>query len=206
MTQGHPFMRQLLIALCAALMNGPAFAQPAASPTNCFPPPISDCGKGAVRGVTSGVEWGAWWVEHNFDWQRVHWYRAPGATVVMPAPGLADPLAFATELWRLNLGAGTVRNCITGPHPEARPACLAMIAASELSRPPPIFYNVAAATAADGTRPGYKLTAAGALATDGTRHRAGAWCECWRGAAKPGATQYCLVTQTASYSACKRQP
>lgn len=198
----RPTMIHLALTIASLLLFGAsAFAQPA---SHCFPPPISDCGKGAVRGTTAGVEWGAWWVERNFDWARVHWYRAPGASVVLPAPGLSEPIAFATELWRLNL-SGAVRNCAS-PHPAARPACVAMVSASEASRPAPIFYNVSTATAADGTRPGYRLTATGTLAVDGTRHLAGAWCECWRGAVKPGATQFCLVTQTASYAACRRLP
>lgn len=189
------------LLLCGAAQAQPA---PAPAPVNCFPPPISACGKGPVRGMVDGVEWGAWWAERAFDWQRVHWYRLPGANVLLPAPGLADPQGFAAELWRLNLLGGNVRHCIASPHPTARPACLAMLAASEQTRPPPILYDVDRASALDGTRPGYRLTATGALALDGTRHRAGAWCECWRGAAKPGATQYCLVTQTASYAACRR--
>lgn len=170
----------------------------------CFAPPISDCGKGAVRGVTDGVEWSAWWVERNFTWARVHWYRAPGATVVLPAPGTSSPTAFAAELWRLNIG-DVMKSCDAAPMPqEAFSACNAMRLAAAKSYPPEILYAVDRATSADGTRPGYKLSSAGALVADGTRHKTGTSCECWRGAIKPSASQYCLVTLTQSYTVCKR--
>lgn len=173
----------------------------------CFPPPVSDCGKGAVRGVTGGVEWSAWWAERAFDWVPVHWYRAPGAAVTLPAPGAASTAQdFAQALWRLNAGEG-LRRCGTSAASSAsiRAACEAMRSAVEATKPAPILYNVDRATSTDGTRPGYRLiSSTGALVADGSRHKAGAWCECWRGAVKPGASQYCLVTQTQSYSVCKR--
>jgi hypothetical protein len=79
-----------------------------------------------------------------------------------------------------------------------------MILASDRTLPPAILYNVDRSNRKDGTRPGYRLSASGALVTDGQQHRSGAWCECWRGAIKVGTTQYCLVTKTASYAACRR--
>ena len=185
--------------LVALLLAGAAQAQAA-----CFPPPIDTCGRGPVRGVTAGVEWGAWHAERNFDWTLVHWYRLPGAAVVVPpaasAVGLKD---YAAALWAANLGGAAVRSCLS-PHPEAVPACNALVTAAAATRPPAILYEVDRATAADGTRPGFRLSATGALVSDGTRHRAGAWCECWRGAVKPGAAQYCLITRTTSYAACRR--
>ena len=192
--------------LGAVLLLAAAQQATAQTANTCFPPPISDCGKGAVRGVTDGVEWSAWWVERDFGWARAHWYRAPGATVILPAPGTAStPQGFAAELWRLNLGS-TARSCDKVPiDPVALPACNAMFRAAAQTMPPPILYDVGRATAADGTRPGYRLSSTGALVSDGTRHKTGTWCECWRGAVKPGASQYCLVTQTQSYAVCRRE-
>lgn len=126
--------------------------------------------------------------------------------MILPAPGAAGTAqAFAAELWRLNAGDG-LRRCGSSAAASAsiRAACEAMRSALDATRPAPILYSVDRATDSDGTRPGYKLSSTGALVSDGTRHRAGAWCECWRGAVKPGASQYCLVTQTQSYSVCKR--
>lgn len=188
----------------ALLLAGPAAAQ-----ITCFPPPIDTCGKGVVRGTAAGdVEWAAWWVEQDFDWRRVQWYRLPGTPMITPPlpPGVLTAKDYAATLWRANMGAA-MRSC-TSPHKEAVAACNAMVLASEATRPPPILYDVDKATSADGTRPGYKRTATNQLAADGTRHRAGAWCECWRGALKPSVTgsQYCLVTNTASYSVCRRLP
>lgn len=182
------------------LLAGSTHAQ-----VTCFPPPVSDCGKGAVRGVTDGVEWSAWWVERNFTWARAHWYRAPGATVILPAPGISSQTAVAAELWRLNIG-DAMKSCDAVPMPqEAFSACNAMRLAAEKSYPPEIRYAVDRATSADGTQPGYKLSSTGALVADGSRHRTGAACECWRGAVKPSASQYCLVTQTQSYTVCRRE-
>lgn len=87
----------IITALIFSMLAATAQAQQA-PPNTCFPPPVSDCGKGAVRGVTEGVEWSAWWVERDFDWKREHWYRAPGATVILPAPGISSPIAFAAGL------------------------------------------------------------------------------------------------------------
>jgi hypothetical protein len=148
----------------------------------------------------SGVEYTAWWIEQNFDWSLVHYYKLPGFAISTPPPGTLSIKDYAIALWKANIQPG--RSCMT-PHPEAVGACNAMYKAAGASRPPEIWYDVAASTAKDGMRPGYKLVN-GALALDGTRHLSGAWCECWRGAIKPSTTQYCKVTKTESYAACVR--
>ncbi len=158
----------------------------------CFPPPIDTCGKGLVRGSTDGVAWVAWWIEQDFEWRRVHGYFIAD---VASAP---DPLAAA------NVADGTLRSCHAAPHKQALAACRALTEASDRSLPPAILYDVDRATGKDGARPGFRRSAVGALQTDGQRHRAGTWCECWRGAVKLGTTQYCLVTRTESYAACRR--
>jgi len=186
------WLLSLLLALPLA-----AWAQP-----SCFSPPVDPAGKGAVHGTTGGVEWSAWWCEVKFDWVLAHWYRLPGYAVITPPVGASGVKDYAAAVWRANVGANS---CYTNPHPAGRPACAAMQIAAEASKPLPIFYNVNVATATNGTRPGYRLNA-GTLTTDGIRHLAGAWCECWRGAVKAGSAQYCLVTNTESYAACVRQP
>jgi len=186
-----------LLALVLSLFTLTASAQT----IPCWPAPIDSAGKGAVHGTTNGVEWSAWWCVVNFDWSRVHWYRTSGAVVITPPPGTSGIKAYAQALWSANI---TTHNCSTNMHPEAALACAEMNKQSMASRPPDIWYDVAAATSKDGTRPGYKLSSTGALVLDGTRHLAGAWCECYKGAVKPGATQYCLVYKTTSYAACVR--
>jgi len=196
----HPIKGMTNAIVAAFLLAEVAQAQP----LNCFPPPIDTCGKGVVRGTTDGVEWIAWWIEANFEWRRVHWYRLPNEPTSMPQPGASsakDPAGAASAATAAN---GRMRSCNEAPHKEALAACRAMNLASDRTMPPAILYNVDRANRKDGTRPGYRLNAIGVLVTDGQRHRAGAWCECWRGAVKSGSTQYCLVTKTASYAACRR--
>ena len=187
------------IALIFGLSAGMAQTVSQALPT-CLPPPVDNCGKGPVHGTVEKVEYMAWWVPLNFEWALQHWYRLPGFSVHAPSPGASSVKDYAIYLWPHNVEAD--RSFVT-PHPAAGPACNAMYAAARLTRPPEIWYDVMAATAADGKRPGYKLVN-GALVLDGTRHLAGAWCECWRAAVKPGTTQYCKVTKTESYAACRR--
>jgi len=186
---------------CIAALLMPIGAQ--AQPLDCFPPPIDTCGKGVVRGVTDGVAWTAWWIEVNFEWRRVHWYVLLGSPAAQFGHGASSPddAAAATERSRAN---ATVRSCQVAPHKEALAACRAMTIASDQTRPPPILYDVDRSDTKDGTRPGHRLTLIGRLVPDGKRHRVGAWCECWRGAVKSGKTQYCLVTKTESYAACRR--
>lgn len=172
-----------------------------AQPFNCFPPPIDTCGKGAVRGSTDGVEWAAWWIEADFEWRRVHWYVLLDAPTAPPGPVASSARGDAGAVSEAD---GTLRSCTVAPHRQALAACRAMIEASDKTRPPAILYDVDRANRKDGTRPGYRRTSIGALITDGRRHRAGTWCECWRGAVKSGTTQYCLVTKTESYAACRR--
>jgi hypothetical protein len=171
---------------------------------NCFPPPIDTCGKGVVRGTTDGVEWTAWWIESNFEWRRVHWYRLLDGPTTPTEPGASSAQSRAGAVSAGNGANSRMRSCNVAPHKEALAACRAMTLASDRTLPPAILYNVDRANRSDGTRPGHRLNAIGALVTDGTRHRTGAWCECWRGAVKVGTTQYCLVTETASYAACLR--
>ena len=175
-----------------------------AQPFNCFPPPIDTCGKGAVHGTTDGVEWSAWWIEVKFEWRRVHWYRLLDGPTALPESSASSAKDHGGAAQAANVGNGRMRSCNLAPHKEALAACRAMTVASDRTMPPAILYNVDRATSRDGTRPGYRLTAVGALVTDGQRHRAGAWCECWRSALKSGSTQYCVVTKTTSYAACRR--
>jgi len=189
-------MKHILALVLSLFALGAAAQAPA-----CWPPPIDTAGKGAVHGTVNGVEWSAWWCVKNFDWARVHWYRLPGATVIAPAPGASGVKDYAISLWNANIKD---RGCTASVHPEAVPACNAMFAASSVSRPPDIWYDVAAATSKDGTRPGYKLSSTGTLVADGTRHLAGSICDCPAGSVKPSSTQYCLVYKTTSYAACVR--
>ena len=190
-----------VVALTVAITPGMAAH---AQPLNCFPPPIDTCGKGAVRGSTEGVEWVAWWVERDFEWRRVHWYFIDGGAATPPARGARSALEPTSAASAARNAGGKLRSCHESPHKEALAACRAMTAASDLTIPPAILYDVDRAPGKDVTRPGFRRTAVGALLTDGQRHRAGTWCECWRGAVKLGTTQYCLVTQTESYAACRR--
>lgn len=190
----------LTTAFVAALtLAGGAQAQP----FNCFPPPIDTCGKGAVRGSTDRVGWVAWWVERNFEWQRVHWYFLLDNPAGLPGPD-AGSAGNAGAASMAGVAAGALRSCHAAPHKEALAACRALVEASDRTLPPAILYNVERARSKDGLRPGYRRTAIGALIVDGQRHRTDTWCECWRGAVKLGTTQYCLVTQTESYTACRR--
>lgn len=175
-----------------------------AQPLNCFPPPIDTCGKGVVRGTTDGVEWTAWWIESKFEWRRVHWYRLIDGPPVPLDPGASSAKGRAGSVSAPDAANDRMRSCDVAPHKEALAACRAMILASDRTLPPAILYNVDRSNRKDGTRPGYRLSANGALVTDGLQHRSGTWCECWRGAIKVGTTQYCLVTKTASYAACRR--
>lgn len=193
-------MRLTAVFALALLAHTAALAQP----LNCFPPPIDTCGKGAVRGSTEGVEWVAWWVERDFEWHRVHWYFLGEGATAPAAPGAIAALEPAGILSAASIASGKLRSCHVAPHTEALAACRAMTVASDLTMPSAVLYNVGRATGKDGARPGFRRTAVGALLTDGQRHRAGAWCECWRGAVKLGNTQYCLVTQSESYAACRR--
>lgn len=196
---GRSLLKRLTVAFALSLLASMA-AQ--AQPLNCFPPPIDTCGKGVVRGSTDGVEWVAWWVERDFEWHRVHWYFVGEGAATPAAPGAsAVP---AGVLSAATIDSGKLRSCHASPHKQALAACRAMTAASDLTLPPAILYNVERATGKDGARPGFRRTVVGALLTDGQRHRAGAWCECWRGAVKLGTTQYCLVTATESYAVCRR--
>ena len=170
---------------------------------NCFPPPIDTCGKGAVRGTTDGVGWVAWWVESNFEWRRVHWYFLLDNTAGLPGP-IAGSAGNAGAASAAGTTTGAIRSCHAAPHKEALAACRALVEASDRTMPPAILYNVERTASKDGMQPGYRRTAIGALVTDGQRHRRDAWCECWRGTVKLGTTQYCLVTQTESYAACRR--
>lgn len=192
-------MRRLSVAIALIFSIGAGMAQTNQTLT-CLPPPVDNCGKGPVHGTVNRVEYMAWWVPQNFEWALQHWYRLPGFVVHAPSPGASSVKDYAIYLWQRNVEAG--RSCVV-PHPEAVPACNAMYAAARLTMPPEIWYDVMSTTAADGKRPGYKLVN-GALVLDGTRHLAGAWCECWRAAIKPSSTQYCKVTKTESYAACKR--
>lgn len=202
---GGRLLRQLTTACIAAtLLAPPAQAQAQAQALNCFPPPIDTCGKGAVRGSTDGVAWVAWWVEHDFEWRRVHWYFVADGSAAPAATGVNANQEPTGVLSAANIANGTLRSCHVAPHRQALAACRALTVASDRTLPPAILYNVDRATAKDGARPGYGRTAIGALLTDGQRHRAGTWCECWRGAVKLGTTQYCLVTQSESYAACRR--
>jgi hypothetical protein len=175
-----------------------------AQPLNCFPPPIDTCGKGVVRGTTDRVEWVAWWIESNFEWRRVHWYRLLDEPASMPAPGARAAEGHDGPVSATRPADQALRSCDVSPHQEALAACRALTLASDRTVPPAILYNVDRAVGKDGTRPGYRRSGTGGLVVDGQRHRAGTWCECWRGAVKMGKTQYCLVTQTASYAACRR--
>lgn len=166
----------------------PALAQP----LTCFPPPIDTCGKGVVRGATEGVEWTAWWIESNFEWRRVHWYRLLDAPARLAEPGASAPTRPSGAVSAASAVNDRMRSCNEAPHKEALAACRAMILASNRTLPPAILYNVERANRRDDTRPGYRRSAVGALVADGQRHRAGAWCECWRGAVNT--TQYCLVS------------
>lgn len=196
----RPVANVLTTAIMATLLLA-AGAQ--AQSFNCFPPPIDTCGKGAVRGSTDGVEWVSWWVERNFEWQRVHWYFLRDSSAALPGYGASSaPNSAAASA--ANVANGTLRSCHVAPHSQALAACRAMTEASDRTMPPAILFNVDRTHRKDGTRPGYRRTAVGALITDGQRHRVDAWCECWRGAVKLGSTQYCLVTQTESYAACRR--
>ena len=195
------FLKGLSAAYIAALVLATA-AQ--AQVRHCFPPPIDTCGKGAVRGNTQGVEWVSWWVESDFEWRRVHWYFVLGSPATSAAAGAASAADHASVVSAANVANGTLRSCHVAPHKEALAACRAMGEASDRSMPPAILYNVERTARKDGTRPGYRRTPIGALVADGQRHRADTWCECWRGAVKLGTTQYCLVTQTESYAACRR--
>ena len=193
---------KLTTALLVASMLLVAAAR--AQPLTCFPPPIDTCGKGVVRGTTERVEWMAWWVESNFEWRRVHGYRLLDEPAAMPAPGASSARDQAGFVSADKAAARGMRSCDVSPHKEALAACRALILASDRTMPPAILYNVDRAIRKYGTRPGFRINAIGALVPDGRRHRAGAWCECWRGAMKAGTVQYCLVTQTASYAACQR--
>ena len=192
---------KLTVTLVVALTAGMAAH---AQPLNCFPPPIDTCGKGAVRGSTEGVEWVAWWVERDFEWRRVHWYFVDEGATTPPARGASASLEPTGVVSAASIASGKLRSCHESPHKQALAACRAMTVASDLTIPPAILYDVDRATGKDGTRPGFHRTVVGALLTDGQRHRSGTWCECWRGAVKLGTTQYCLVTQTESYAACRR--
>lgn len=194
--------RDWTLTRIAALLLLPIGAQ--AQPLDCFPPPIDTCGKGVVRGVTDGVAWTAWWVEVDFDWRRVHWYVLLGSPAAQRGLGANQPSGDAGAASDPRGANATVRSCQVAPHKEALAACRAMTIASDRTRPPPILYDVERSDRKDGTRPGHRLTLIGMLVPDGARHRAGAWCECWRGAVKLGKTQYCLVTKTESYAACRR--
>lgn len=196
-------LRQLVAACAAGVLLAPA-VQAQVSGLNCFPPPIDTCGQGVVRSSTEGVAWVAWWVERDFEWHRVHGYFITEAAATPSAPGAGAQPDAAGGLSPAHLADGTLRSCHVSPHKQALAACRALIEASDRTRPPAILYNVDRALGRDGARPGYRLTAIGALQPDGYRHAAGTWCECWRGAVKRGKLQYCLVTQTGSYAACRR--
>lgn len=196
-------LRQLAAACAAGVLLAPA-VQAQVSALNCFPPPIDTCGKGVVRGSTDGVAWVAWWVERDFEWHRVHGYFITDAAVAPAAPGASARSTGTGALSPDALADGRLRSCHVAPHTQALAACRALTEASDRTLPPAILYNVDRAVGRDGARPGYRRSANGALQPDGQRHAAGTWCECWRGAVKRGKLQYCLVTQTESYAACRR--